>query len=61
MYIVYTTNIILFLLIHKLYIHSESTYDISILIFVKFNEYHHKICGGNYSIIFPYLDSLLNT
>lgn len=47
--------------IHQLYIHSESTLDISILISSKFHEDHHKIGGGNYSVVFPFLDSLLNT
>jgi len=47
--------------IHGLYTHSESTYDIPILISAKFHEDHHKIGGGNYSIVFPYLDSILNT
>ena len=57
------TFIILLVLyyIHQLYIHSENNLDIFLFISSKFHEKHHKIGNGNYSVVFPFWDILLNT
>ena len=47
--------------LHQLYVHSESQIDIPLLISSKYHEDHHKIGGGNYCVLFPFLDFLLNT
>ena len=55
--------VFILVLIHSVYIHSESDKEFSIPPFIDstFHKYHHQIGKGNYSIFFPFWDNYMET